>query len=273
MEIKMQIQRDMGEFTTGVKTAYTFQTTKRTAFTLVELLVVIGIIALLISILMPALSKARRQATSIQCQSNLRQIAIGAFMYIQDNQNKMIPYSLVIAGTTTYWPALEAHYLPNQKCWVCPNFVISDYVPLSTVNASDYGINLDNVASSIAGTPPPKALSHFKGSSKVMFFADTQYSVPLASTYKCSSFTAAFLRTYDVMNQAAIKPATLASKYLSSLTGGINNVGTPGSGGIDIRHSGFANIVYLDGHTGQVSLNDIQTNANDFFGHYQSLAD
>ena len=61
---------------------------RRAGFTLVELLVVIGIIALLISILLPALSRAKDQANRTACMSNLRQVATSFLLYAMDHKDK-----------------------------------------------------------------------------------------------------------------------------------------------------------------------------------------
>src|SRR5438093_679931 len=70
-------------------------------FTLVELLVVIGIIALLISILLPALSKARASAVTISCAARMRQLSMAAVMYANENKGSLPP----ICATYQRWPS------------------------------------------------------------------------------------------------------------------------------------------------------------------------
>jgi prepilin-type N-terminal cleavage/methylation domain-containing protein len=65
---------------------------RRQAFSLVELLVVLGIIALLIALLMPVLAKARAQSKYIACQSNLRQIGQMMIIYANNNGGWLFPY-------------------------------------------------------------------------------------------------------------------------------------------------------------------------------------
>src|SRR5882724_3016993 len=61
------------------------------AFTLVELLVVIAVLAVVVAMLLPALGKARQKARSSQCLNNLRQLTIAWKMYPDDNNGKLVP--------------------------------------------------------------------------------------------------------------------------------------------------------------------------------------
>ncbi|MHC4645482.1 MAG: type II secretion system protein [Planctomycetota bacterium] len=89
---------------------------KRTGFTLIELLVVISIIALLMSILMPALNRANQQAKAAMCQSNLHQWGIIFEMYTSDHKGLFPPDCSIRGGYVT----LIIPYLRNEKLRLCP---------------------------------------------------------------------------------------------------------------------------------------------------------
>lgn len=93
---------------------------KASGFTLVELLVVIGIIALLIAILMPALAKARIAAVCTQCMSNRRQLMTAFIQYTFDNNNRMPPQDCsdtqpVSGNYPWYTNRYLGRYLNNTK--------------------------------------------------------------------------------------------------------------------------------------------------------------
>jgi prepilin-type N-terminal cleavage/methylation domain-containing protein/prepilin-type processing-associated H-X9-DG protein len=93
-------------------------------FTLVELLVVIGIIALLISILLPSLSKAREQSQTIACLSNLRQIGQAAQIYAAGNHGYTVPgyadYSAKSGNNIPIDAENFATTLVNTRCLTAP---------------------------------------------------------------------------------------------------------------------------------------------------------
>lgn len=142
--------------------AVAIQNNRRAGFTLVELLVVIGIIALLISILLPALGKARKAANTVACSANLRSIVQGMQIYASQNKGA-IPGSPYTTARFVYKDFPTATQDPTFSNTNCPS-VISIFDWMSPI-ANVMGIKFDDgpsQASRVARYEYLRALNAFR---------------------------------------------------------------------------------------------------------------
>ena len=118
---------------------------KSKAFTLIELLVVIAIIAILIGIILPALSRARESARRASCASNIRQLATICHIYLNDYRYRF-PWMPVGGAADAHFEEIAEtllnpyNYVDNNSVYLCPS---SEHLPNPEQAAPDFTIGTD----------------------------------------------------------------------------------------------------------------------------------
>jgi prepilin-type processing-associated H-X9-DG protein len=190
-------------------------------FTLLELLIVTAIIMILISILLPALSRAKETAKGINCAGNMRQLSFSSSSYMQDNNQILFMHYLDAPYETTWWRKLYSlSYLSIPRIVSCPSDpeinILQGVDNYRTYGLRDYR-DADPCIESVG-------YKHYLNAKKIInpslyyVFCDSVYGV------NCS--------------HSPGKQCYLVQK-IPDLT----------VGGVYLRHCGRANSLFADGHT------------------------
>ena len=204
---------------------------QRNQFTLIELLVVIAIIAILASMMLPALNKARESAHKIKCASNLKQLGLFMANYTND-YDYVMPLRYNRNGSKAFWPQLILELNPQvdmnkpasliycPKTRMHPTWSVRRYYV--GYGAPTFGAMNDTNAPELTDisyggeTHPPIKQASIPRPTKTILFADVASSPDAASTP---------YGRYEIKN---------VSSYTTS--------------GFIGRHSGYDNVLFCDGH-------------------------
>jgi len=214
------------------------QSRRFTAFTLIELLVDIAIIAILAALLLPALSRAKTQAQTIQCLSNSKQLQIAYELYSTDNGDRLMDNT--VSGVAS--PGDQAWIKGNVQQWA------SDYVDhprqgvLFPYNASlgIYRCSASHAFVKGLGWGNAAQVPHNRSYSvSVWLGSNPSLAEQIAQKYsaiRCPSMTSAFIEE----NQISIDNGAIG--FNRTNVGGIWNL--PAN-----RHNNACNLSFLDGHS------------------------
>ncbi len=194
---------------------------KSGGFTLIELLVVIAIIAILAAILFPVFARARENARKASCMSNIKQLALGEMMYVQD-YDETFQISYVVPGmpqganttNVNWWRYPLQPYIKNWQVFLCPSATVAGDPSNSTVQLiNHYGFN-----SLLLG----KAMAQVGKPAEVIAVGDALHWMGDLYNGMCFAY-AAPSGWYNV---------SLATEQIEART----------------RHSGGSNLGFADGH-------------------------
>lgn len=223
------------------------------AFTLVELLVVIGIIALLISILLPSLNKARQQANAVACLSNMRSVGQGVALFTNEKRGWLPKYwtnSGPLPNDTSWgnaypylsWNYLLAKQIKNKAVFRCPADDSGQMYGLWTTSSwagadaeeddvpASYRWNQSNFPDSENSI----RITKMKGASRVML---------LCEGFSTAAYPEQFVATWSGSVDSGVGRLTL------------NNVAYNRHGGKSIREA-KCNFLFADGHAATMTWNE-----------------
>jgi prepilin-type N-terminal cleavage/methylation domain-containing protein/prepilin-type processing-associated H-X9-DG protein len=211
------------------------------AFTLIELLVVVAIIAVLISMLLPALGQARDKAKQAVCLSNLQQDATAMMMYSQNNNQLVHLYTSYAYGPGGYaseigWceTLLAEKCLTDMKSTLCPSWKPFTWNPSNPSPWLTYGSDCyDTLSLPVPNSDyPTTKISDSKRRTNVFRNLDRQASPA----------------DIDLLADSIWFGPSAAKQYLGQQAWAISRRTSDDSVGLHMRHAGNANMIFGDCH-------------------------